>query len=221
MPVSGGSRGTYQMMQYVILAILWVLWCGLHSALIASPVTNHVKARFPEGHRYYRILYNVISVMTLIHVILYSMSISGPLIIRYEGSGRLIQLSLFLIAHIFFVAGAKSYDIPQFLGVRQIRGENTCNVLTDDCSLDTTGILGVVRHPWYTGGMIIIWARNLDMAGLVTNLMLTGYFIIGTYLEERKLVSQFGQEYVDYQQRVSKFVPTKWIAGKLWKRRKE
>ena len=102
MPVSGGSRGTYQMMQYVILAILWVLWCGLHSALIASPVTNHVKARFPEGHRYYRILYNVISVMTLIHVILYSMSISGPLIIRYEGSGRLIQLSLFLIAHIFF-----------------------------------------------------------------------------------------------------------------------
>jgi len=203
------------MTKYLILVALWVLWCALHSALIATPVTEYVKARFPKSHRYYRILFNVISVLTLIPVILYSMSISGPLIIRYEGSGRIIQISLFLIAHIFFVAGAKAYDIPQFLGFRQMRGANTCGVLTQDCSLDTSGILGVVRHPWYTGAMIIIWARNLDMAGLITNLMLTGYFIVGTYLEERKLVAQFGQEYVDYQQRVSKFVPIKWTSKKV------
>ena len=203
------------MMAYVILAILWVLWCALHSAFISSRMTEYVKARFPKSHRYYRILYNVVSVLTLIPVILYSMTISGPLIIRYEGSGRIIQISLFLIAHIFFIAGAKAYDIPQFLGFRQIRGANTCSVLTDDCTLDTSGILGVVRHPWYTGVMIIIWARSLDLAGLVTNLMLTAYLIVGTYLEERKLVAQFGQQYVDYQRRVSKFVPIKWIAGKL------
>ena len=202
-------------MAYVILAILWVLWCALHSALISSRMTEYVKARFPKSHRYYRILYNVVSVLTLIPVILYSMTISGPLIIRYEGSGRIIQISLFLIAHIFFIAGAKAYDIPQFLGFRQIRGANTCSVLTDDCTLDTSGILGVVRHPWYTGVMIIIWARSLDLAGLGTNLMLTAYLIVGTYLEERKLVAQFGQQYVDYQRRVSKFVPIKWIAGKL------
>ncbi|CAB5079088.1 hypothetical protein D3OALGA1CA_4260 [Olavius algarvensis associated proteobacterium Delta 3] len=199
-------------MKYLILVLLWVFWCALHSLLISTPITGYLKRRSREGYRYYRLTFNIVSVITLVPVVLYSMSISGPPIVRYEGAGRIYQVLLFLIAHVFFIAGAKVYDIPQFLGFRQTRHDNTCSVLTEDCSLDTSGILGVVRHPWYTGGMIIIWARNLDMAGLVTNLVLTLYFLIGTYLEERKLVAQFGQEYTDYQQRVSMFIPLKWTS---------
>jgi protein-S-isoprenylcysteine O-methyltransferase Ste14 len=69
----------------------------------------------------------------------------------------------------------------------------------------------LVRHPWYSGGILIIWARPLDTSAILTNVVLTGYFVVGTRLEERKLTAQFGQEYADYQQRVSMFLPLKWM----------
>jgi protein-S-isoprenylcysteine O-methyltransferase Ste14 len=79
--------------------------------------------------------------------------------------------------------------------------------LTETGGLDTTGILGVVRHPWFAGGLLIIWARPIDMAILVTNVVLSTYLVLGAVLEERKLVAEFGDEYREYQEKVSMFLP--------------
>jgi protein-S-isoprenylcysteine O-methyltransferase Ste14 len=79
--------------------------------------------------------------------------------------------------------------------------------LTRTGGLDTSGILGVVRHPWYAAGILIIWARPLDMAVLVTNAVLTTYLFAGTILEERRLVAEFGDVYREYQNRVPMFFP--------------
>ncbi len=87
--------------------------------------------------------------------------------------------------------------------------------IADDCRLDTSGILEMVRHPWYAGGILIVWTRNLDMAAILTNLVITVYFFIGGFLEERKLRTEFGKEYVDYQQRESMLFPFKWAIQKL------
>lgn len=76
------------------------------------------------------------------------------------------------------------------------------------------GILSAVRHPWYTGGMLIVWARPLDTAAVMTNLVVCGYFVAGAYLEERKLKVQFGEAYRDYQRQVSMFFPFKWVRKK-------
>jgi len=56
----------------------------------------------------------------------------------------------------FFVAGARQYDGLGFLGLRQLRSGSSCAGLSDTCALNTKGILGVVRHPWYAGGVLII-----------------------------------------------------------------
>jgi protein-S-isoprenylcysteine O-methyltransferase Ste14 len=37
--------------------------------------------------------------------------------------------------------------------------------------------------------------------------------VVGAFLEERKLVRIFGEEYRDYQQKVSMFIPVKWLGG--------
>jgi protein-S-isoprenylcysteine O-methyltransferase Ste14 len=42
---------------------------------------------------------------------------------------------------------------------------------------------------------------------LVTDLALTAYLLIGANLEERKLRTEFGQEYVDYMAATPMFVP--------------
>ena len=87
--------------------------------------------------------------------------------------------------------------------------------LREDCSLDIKGMLGIVRHPWYSGGILIVWARNLDVTAIITNLVITAYFIVGAFLEERKLLAEFGAEYKNYQRSVSMLFPLKWAARKL------
>ena len=62
--------------------------------------------------------------------------------------------------------------------------------------------------------MMIVWARDLDVSAIVTNVILTGYFIIGTLLEERKLSREFPEAYEEYRQKVSMFFPYQWLKSK-------
>ena len=64
-------------MPYLLLVTLWIAWCVLHSALTSLTVTESLRKRFPDGFRFYRILYNFIAVATLLPVLLYSFSQRG------------------------------------------------------------------------------------------------------------------------------------------------
>jgi len=76
-----------------------------------------------------------------------------------------------------------------------------------------TGILRHVRHPWYGGGLALLWSLpNFTDVALVTRTILSCYLIVGTLLEERKLKSVMGPSYQDYCRRVPMLLP--W---KLWR----
>jgi protein-S-isoprenylcysteine O-methyltransferase Ste14 len=118
-------------------------------------------------------------------------------------------LALAISAVVLFYAGSRHYDLKQFLGVRQVSEHESAKGLTKSGALDTSGVLGVVRHPWYFAGILIIWVRPLDPAALVTNAVLTAYLVVGTFLEERKLIAEFGDAYRKYQSKVPMFLPGK------------
>jgi protein-S-isoprenylcysteine O-methyltransferase Ste14 len=206
------------MIRYVVLVLLWGVWCFLHSFMIAPAVIGFVRERSEKTYRYYRIIYNTTALATLIPVLVYAFSIRGPLLFRWEGPLRIIQGLLVIFALVLFIGGARRYDLTRFIGIRQVREDHedsACAVLTEDCRLDTGGILSMVRHPWYAGGILIVWAGNLDVTAILTNLMITAYFLIGASLEERKLLTEFGEDYIDYRRRVSMFFPFKWGIQKL------
>jgi protein-S-isoprenylcysteine O-methyltransferase Ste14 len=207
-------------MRYVLLVIFWITWCSLHSALISLGITESLRKRFPSGFRFYRIFYNLIAVITLLPVLFYTFSQRGTPLFSWDGLWRIVPILLGSIALLFLLAGARRYDLLQFLGLRQIKDPKACSVLTDDCSLNTGGVLSVVRHPWYSAGILIVWARPLDLTAILTNLVINGYFVVGAIREEKKLRIQFGQQYADYQRRVSMFFPIKWI-GRVFYRKTE
>jgi protein-S-isoprenylcysteine O-methyltransferase Ste14 len=203
------------MVRYVVLILLWGAWCFFHSFLITPAVTGFVRKHLESAYRYYRIFYNITALATLTPVLVYTYSMRGQPIFRWEGPFRIIQGLLAIFALVLFIGGSRRYDLAQFLGTRQLREDSTCEVLTQDCRLDTGGILSMVRHPWYAGGMLIVWIGNPDVTAVLTNLVITGYFLIGAVLEERKLVAEFGAEYMEYRRRVSMLFPIKWGAQKL------
>ena len=119
------------------------------------------------------------------------------------------------LAAILVLTSLRHYSMLQFLGIQQIFGKKSGEAMTESGELDSSGVLGVVRHPWYLAVFILLWASDLNLAEIIINMILSAYLVIGTFLEERKLVLEFGDKYRVYQRQVSMFIPLKWLGSKL------
>jgi len=148
-------------------------------------------------------------------VVLYSRSVKGEMLYAWDGYLVILKWALIAAGVLLFVAGSRHYDMLQFLGVRQALAGARHTLINKSGELDTTGVLGLIRHPYYTATILLFWSGDLDTTDLVINVVVTVYVVIGTWLEERKLVHEFGDSYRDYQRRVSMFVPWKWVRGKV------
>ena len=198
-----------------MLAVLWIVWCALHSGMISVTATGYLKRWLGTRFRIYRLIFNLVALVTVIPVMAYGQWLRGPMLFRWEGVLILFQVILLISALLLFLAGARHYDLLQFSGLRQLKTGSSHNALTETGELDTTGVLDITRHPWYLGGVLIIWTRDIDLSALVTNIILTLYFIVGTVLEERKLLIEYGDDYRRYQEKVSMLVPTKWLMSAM------
>jgi protein-S-isoprenylcysteine O-methyltransferase Ste14 len=204
--------------KYLILSALVIAWCFLHSAMISISVTEYLKRTLGFKFRYYRLFYNVVSVITLIPVVLFSYSVRTEPIFSWDGYLRIIQAFFLGTAVLLFFLGSRHYDARQLLGIKQIREGTSNKAITDSGKLDTSGVLGMIRHPWYAAGIFLLWAGQLDISVIIVNTIFTAYLIIGAFLEEKKLVREFGMEYRAYQARVSMFLPYQWAKSKIKKR---
>ena len=204
------------MSDYVLLALLWAVYCYVHSTLISMSVTRWLKKVLAGQYRFYRLFFNLFSMVTLVPLVMYSHSArfnSEPLF-GWDGYWRVVRYLLIGLGIALVIAGARHYSMLQFLGVQQIRNKSAPRAMTGSGALDSTGVLGLTRHPWYVAVFILLWAGDLNAAGITVNVLLSAYLVIGTLLEERKLVIEFGDEYRHYQDRVSMFVPLKWLTGR-------
>lgn len=199
-------------MDYLLLALLWILWCAVHSGMISRTVTEFVARHFGSHYRFYRIFFNILAVATIIPIVIFARSLEGPVLLRWDGLWIAIQLPLLTASLLLFLAGVGHYDMLQLLGFRQIVTGTSHKTLSEAGKLNTSGILSVTRHPWYLGTILLCWtaSQSLDTATLVTNVILTSYLIVGALLEERKLIAEFGDEYREYQLRVPMLLPLPW-----------
>ena len=201
-------------MRYLLLVLAWTAYCTLHSAMISETATGYLKRRLGESFRFYRLFFNSIAMLTLIPVLWYSHSLRQEAIVRWDGVWLIPRYLLLACGILFVVAGGRHYSLGQFVGISQLRGASSGGLAAGG-GIDSSGVLGLVRHPWYTAVVLLLWARDLDVAALVANGVLTIYIVVGTLLEEGKLVHEFGDAYRNYQGRVSMFVPLKWIRSRI------
>ena len=133
-------------MNYFILAILWIAYCTLHSALITPRVTKYIKRQLGESYRFYRLFYNAFAVITLGPVVFYTYSIRQIPFFTWDGYLLPVRLLMIAAGLFLFYVGSKQYDMSTFMGLRQIMESENHILINSTGKLNSNGILGVVRH---------------------------------------------------------------------------
>ncbi|MFN3397504.1 MAG: methyltransferase family protein, partial [Sulfurimicrobium sp.] len=132
----------------------------------------------------------------------------GPALWRWDGAAAWLANGLALAALLGFLRTLKFYDMQEFLGLRQ--WQRHTRRVEDLEHFHLSPFHRFVRHPWYSFGLVLIWTRDMNLAFFVSSVMMTLYFVIGSYLEEKKLLVYHGEVYQRYMARVPGLLPLPW-----------
>jgi protein-S-isoprenylcysteine O-methyltransferase Ste14 len=181
----------------------------LHSLLISRVFTARIEGIWGRRHRYYRLAYSVFSLFSLLPVIYFQLSLEEKVIFAWPWPWYIVKYGIYAVAFLLFYGGYRVYDLQYMLGIRQIH-EARYGEKDESMEFTTEGILGYVRHPWYSGAILLVWAFGVVTdVSLVSKLVLTAYIIIGTLLEEQKLIGEIGEPYLAYRKKVPMLFPWK------------
>ena len=199
---------------HLLLAGAWLLWCALHSALIAEGWMRAARRRLGARVAYYRLAYVLFSTATFAPVLWLQLTIDSPLLWEWPAWLKPLQWAGLLVSGLIFVLAARQYDQRFFLGLRQIAGHLRGSA-AEYSGFAADGILRRMRHPYYSAGMLLLlcWG-DVTAANLVMKLIGIAYFVVGAWLEERKLIAQFGEDYLRYRREVPMFVPRLRVASR-------
>jgi len=188
--------------------LMWAAYCALHSFLISIRFTNLMKRSLKDFYSFYRLFYNVISIILLVPLIIYSEQVEGEPIITYSLPFTIIRYVLTSVSILIFIkAFFFDYDFLTFFGIRQLLEFGRKKSQEHSNEIKKKGLLGIIRHPLYFGLILYLWCQTFSLTDIVINSVLTIYIIIGTYLEEKKLVLEFGEPYIKYQHEVPMLIP--------------
>ena len=206
----------------VIISFLFGVYALQHSLFSTLTLKNLVRSRFPNLFSFYRLAFNILQFSLFILLWIY---IPKPNDIIWQLDGWLLVLARTsqLLAIAGLVAALFQFNKNEFLGLAQVRRyfkNHQAAERDENYQLSTHGPYAFSRHPIYLFTiLVVLFEPTMTLFKLLLLIWLAGYFYIGSFFEERRLVREFGPVYLSYQKEVSRIIPFKWLAGLASKKR--
>lgn len=188
--------------------IYFLFFAVFHSILAMDHAKNKAEKFMGKGYRYYRLIYSLISFPLLIpaYLVWTTYSKSSPLIYTIPEYLYPLIILFRLSALGLFGYAALQTDVLEFIGIKREKKK----------SLITRGPYAIVRHPLYLAGiLVLITNMKMTQLDLLAVILISGYCMIGAFIEEKRLLSVYGNEFREYKQQVSMFIPVKWLVKKM------
>jgi len=194
-------------------ALLSLLFFAQHSVMIRRSVRGRLAAVVPA--RYDGAFYAITSGLVLTFVALLYQRVPAPPLFVLHGPSRSMVgvaglLAVALIA--WTIVALRTFD-P--FGLRPIRKHlRECRAASPDATpfrakaFVVRGPFRWVRHPLYSAIIVLLWATpQISLARLELAVLWTAWILVATLLEERDLVTDFGETYRQYCKQVPMLFP--------------
>lgn len=182
-----------------------------HSLLANARIKTKLFAWKPNLAKYYRLLFNVVSVVSL--GVVYLFLPPSKLIYSVPFPYALANIALMIWATWNAYKALKTMGTATFLGIRQLKAKPE-NLTLDEWvepSLVTTGWFSKVRHPLYFFSLVALFAMPwMTDTWLIISFFSVLYFYFGRLPEEKRLEEQFGDEYKEYKSKTPALLPIPW-----------
>jgi protein-S-isoprenylcysteine O-methyltransferase Ste14 len=186
-------------------AFLSLVFFVQHSGMVRRSFRARLSSVLPA--RYDGAFYATSSGLTLMLVVVLWQRVDTP-VFRLEGVARWIVVACsWLAAALLVVSGYAVRHTIDFFGLKPIRAHLGGGSIPS-APFIVDGPYRWVRHPLYSCILALLWARPEMMAdALLLSILWSGWLVVGTVLEERDLVADFGDVYRRYRQQVPMLVP--------------
>jgi methanethiol S-methyltransferase len=192
------------LLSHIILAVLWILFGVLHSLLAAGWFKDRMQKWLGRHFRYYTFGYSILATLNLAGILAYQFSIPQVWLWVMPVWAQVAMLIPLLAG--LYIMGALIRKYFFALSGISVFYKNQAPVV-----LELGGWHRYVRHPLYFGTLLSVWSLFFIFStwgNLIACIIITAYTLAGTVLEERKLVTQFGKDYVDYKRQVPMIIPS-------------
>ena len=186
-----------------------VLWGVVHSLLASIGFKNFLRRIL--GNRFmnfYRLLYNIFALVSILPILYLMVSLPDKTLYQAPVPWSYLMRAGQVLSVLFLFIAVLQTDVLSFAGLRQLFQEEETG------SLVTSGLYRSVRHPLYTFSLLILWlSPSMSINAFIVYAAFTVYILIGIVFEERKLVREFGNVYLEYKSRTPMLFPGLKIGG--------
>lgn len=206
----------------LILLGLFTFYGYTHSLLASLKFKNILKANFGKFIAFYRLIFNFLALLGL-----YLIWEFGPhpslLVYEIPYPYDLLVTAMQIPAVAGIIWCFKYICFKEFIGIAQINrflnGEYKEDELDENMTFRAEGPYRFSRHPLYLFSILFLLFRpEMNLFYLTMFISFVIYFYIGSVYEEKKLVKIFGEIYIEYQKKVSRIFPLKFLSDSITKK---
>lgn len=202
------------MVSFLKILLAFALYAAIHSLLLTRSARLLLEALFGQRvfRRWFRLCYSVQATVLFLVFLGYAASQPDIELLVIWGDGVWLLHLLRLGGLAILIWSLRSVGFFSFLGIENWqRGRHGATPDGDGLDGPVLAVRGPyrwVRHPMYTGGLLLIWPLpHWTVNILAFNLAASAYLWFAVEHEEKRMLEAYGEAYREYQARTPRFFP--------------
>ncbi len=190
--------------------VLWnsawvIIWGVIHTGMARPGFKRALTKTIPEAAE--RSTYILMAGLTSVALIAFWQAVPGQIWHIETASIAYVLWAIFIFGWVFLLGATFAINHFDLFGLRQVF-LNFKNSPRPPLKFTKRAMYKYIRHPIQTGVLIGIWATpSMTNTQIVLSIGFTIYIFVGLWFEERDLVAEHGESYLQYRKETGKVLP--------------